>query len=254
MVIKFLESLLYPPAFTFLIVLIGALLLVRDHKYGKLILVAGVAITYITSIPATSVPLYKSLESVYPPLLQLPNDGEAIVILSGGKKRYSPEYEGETISRFSLERARYTAYLYRKLKLPIVVAGGSKEEHGIPEAELIEKVLENEFFVPVRWVEVRSRNTWESAQYVTRMLKPHGIKKIVLVTEAYHMRRAAWCFETTGVNVIPAPTGFNVNKKYKYTPSWYVPNVKSNRMIITVMHENIGLIWYKIRVHLLKIT
>jgi len=47
--------------------------------------------------------------------------------------------------------------------------------------------------LPMIWTEEKSRSTYENAVYGWKFFTP-GIRKVVLVTEAYHMPRAERCF------------------------------------------------------------
>jgi uncharacterized SAM-binding protein YcdF (DUF218 family) len=67
--------------------------------------------------------------------------------------------------------------------------------------------LESEYGVPVRWVENRSQNTHENAQMAAAILRPDGVRKIVLVAHGFDMPRATAEFDAAGIEAIPAPTG-----------------------------------------------
>ena len=73
----------------------------------------------------------------------------------------------------------------------------------------MKSALESEFGVAVRWVENRSANTRENAAESARLLRPRdadGIRRIVLVSHGFDMRRARLEFEAVGFEVLPAPT------------------------------------------------
>ncbi len=58
-------------------------------------------------------------------------------------------------------------------------------------------------------LETRSRNTHENARFTAEMLKNSGIKgRYLLVTTAFHMRRATACFRKAGLPVTPYPVDF----------------------------------------------
>jgi uncharacterized SAM-binding protein YcdF (DUF218 family) len=103
-------------------------------------------------------------------------------------------------------------------------------------------VLENDFFVPVRWVEVESENTWQNAQLSYAILQPQGITTVCLVTQAWHMPRAVTAFEKAGFRVIPAPTGFTTT--YKLSPLDFLPRARGLGNSFVALHEWIGRLWY----------
>ena len=91
-------------------------------------------------------------------------------------------------------------FFLRKLLsvLPILVSGGSPNR-GKAEAEVMRDVLEQEFHVPVQWLETSSRVTGENAALSMAMLAKSGITSVALVTDAVHMPRAKLEFERVGL-------------------------------------------------------
>ena len=57
-------------------------------------------------------------------------------------------------------------------------------------------------------VEDRSRNTWQNAIFVKRLLKPQPGQRFLLVTSAFHMPRAVGYFRKAGMTVVPWPTDY----------------------------------------------
>src|SRR5690606_22454080 len=165
-----------------------------------------------------------------------------IVVLAGGILRGQPEYGGiNTTDDSSLLRIRYGAYLHRRTGLPILVSGGVPI-NGESSGQTMANDL-NEFFdTPVRWVEGKSENTAENAQFSWDMLHAEGIHTIVLVTSASHMRRSVSSYKRVGFTVIPAPTGYHgppLDNMLKYLPKLDALH-ESN----TALHEWLGMLWY----------
>ena len=67
--------------------------------------------------------------------------------------------------------------------------------------------LARDFHIEPRWVEDRSRDTFQNAQFSARMLKAAGVSRIILVTDAAHEWRAVHEFTSAGLAVVPAPDG-----------------------------------------------
>ena len=203
---KFLAAWLLPP-FGFVVVAVVLLCVFWRRKAAVALSVVLLVLTLSLSLPIVANEVAGRLE-IYPPISAADlASGQAIVILGGGTHRGAPEYGDDTLSKLSLERVRYGAMLARKSKLPVLITGGVVYG-GKPEAAIMKTVLEKEFLLPVRWSDADSRNTAENASYSVRVLNVANIRRIVLVTHAWHMPRAKSLFEQQGIAVIPAPTGF----------------------------------------------
>jgi uncharacterized SAM-binding protein YcdF (DUF218 family) len=98
-----------------------------------------------------------------------------------------------------LERLNYGAWLSRTTHLPILVTA----DYG--NAWAMALVLKRDFQVPTRWVEWKSRDTYENARNSAVMLRAANVKSILLVTSSSHMLRATREFRATGLQVTPAP-------------------------------------------------
>ena len=112
----------------------------------------------------------------------------------------------------------------------------------------MKQVLEREFQVPVTWVEETSKNTLENARASLHVLGPAGIKRIYLVTHAWHMPRARYAFETAGFSVIPAPTGYAIVPRPGVLS--FMPNAQALLHSSWFFHEVLGIGWYHLRVAL----
>ena len=165
-------------------------------------------------------------------------------MLGGGIYFFAPEYSSDTVSEPSLVRLRYAAKLQRETGKPILVTSGAPQGSDLPEAQQMKSVLEQEFKVPVRWTEDDSNNTLENARYSYRLLRQAGIKRIYLVTHAWHMPRSVEAFESAGFEVIPAPTAFTT--RYKTSLLDFLPGANALLGSSIFMHELIGMLWYRI--------
>jgi len=202
-----LSALALPPTGPLLLALLGLMLLKNRQRSGRMLLWAGVLSGLIFSQPALVYPLTGVLENTPPPAITEVRQAQAIVILGAGKRSRAPEFGGSTISALSLERLRYGVWLARQTGLPILASGGTPGDPQ-PEADLMQKIAREEFGVPIRWVESASTSTYENARFSAALLSGAGIRRILLVTHAVHMPRAQAEFAATGLQVIPAPTGW----------------------------------------------
>jgi uncharacterized SAM-binding protein YcdF (DUF218 family) len=170
---------------------------------------------------------------------------DAIVILGGGTYFQAPEFGGDTVGNATLERLRLGAKLQRETGKPILVTGGTPLGNKLSEAELMKRVLEQEFLVPVKWVEGASDNTLQNARMSRQLLEQAGIKRIYLVTHAWHMPRSQRTFQNAGFEVIPAATAFSTH--YATTLLDFMPSAYALRDSRLFMHELIGIVWYQLK-------
>jgi uncharacterized SAM-binding protein YcdF (DUF218 family) len=205
---KILSALILPPTGLILLGFIGLWLAKKHPKAGKTITALSLTTLLILSLPITGNALMHSLEQA-PPITQAQiKDIQAIVILGGGKNNNAPEYGGiDTINKWTLERLRYGAHLQKQTGKPILVTGGAPYS-GRPEADAMAETLKEDFHAITIWIEDRSNDTAENAAYSAKILKGHGITKIALVSQAWHLSRAKTLFEKQGLTVTLAGTGY----------------------------------------------
>ncbi|EGG99364.1 Putative membrane protein [gamma proteobacterium IMCC2047] len=243
-----LKAMVMPPLGNILGV-VFALLFLRRHPVLKTLLISFSLLTLLLlSVPMVSYTLGKQLER-YPALdwqSIKDEDYQAIVVLGSGRYRAAPEYGGQdTAKPMGLVRLRYGAYLHRKTGLPLLVTGGAWLDDFVPEAEFMARVLEEEFLVKATWQEPRSRTTWENAKYSRELTGSDGVQKILLVTHAWHMPRALYSFERAGFDVTAAPTQFKTSNPAGGLVGDYIPNVSSLQDSTWMLHEMLGLLWYR---------
>ena len=212
-----LKDLILPPAGPLLLALLGLLLLKGRPLLARLCLAAGIVSLWLLSTPIVSDALSGVVER-YPPLdLHLAGNAQAIVILGGGGQRpLAPEYGGPAAEPFLLERLSYGAYLAKKTGLPILVTGFSIE------ARAMHDTLQRNFGMETRWVDDQAYDTFQNARNSARIVRAAGVRRIVLVTRATHMRRSVREFADAGFEVIPAPVGILAARDFgvlRYLPS-----------------------------------
>lgn len=241
---NFVSAFLLPPLNLLLLSLAGLLLWRKRPRAARILLSSTFILLWLLSTPFLAEGLLHTLEA---PTLNLKGDSpaaDAIVVLGGGTYFNAPEYAGDTVSTSSLQRLRYAAKLYRDFKIPILLTGGTPPGNSISEARLMKRVLEQEFNTPVQWIEEQSDNTLASARYSYRVLHNAGIKRIYLVTHAWHMPRSAQVFRAAGFEVTPAPTAFTT--RYKNDLLAFVPSANALRDSQIYLHEMIGILWYRL--------
>lgn len=238
-----LAALLLPPGALILVMAGGLALRRRRPRLATALLGSGLAALYALSMPLIADALLHALEGESQAANG--NGAAAIIVLGGGKSHAATEYGGDTIRSPTLVRLRYAAHLHRITRLPILVSGGSPEGSAQSEAELMQRTLQNEFSVPVRWSEGDSANTLGNARLSYQILSREKIRTVMLVTHAWHMSRAQIAFEAAGFKVIPAATGYTT--RYRLTIPDFLPSALALRDSALFFHEIIGIVWYRLR-------
>ncbi|MGZ8256830.1 MAG: YdcF family protein [Gallionella sp.] len=243
---NFLAAFLLPPLCFLPLLALAIFYFKRRPRVARSLLIVTTALLYIASTPFFVDAALAQLEQHHAAVQQPLPAADAIVILGGGSYFNAPEYDGaSTVSEAALPRVRYGAHLYRATNTPILVTGGAPQGGGSSEAAQMRDVLTQDFLIPVRWLEEHSANTYENARNSYALLAAQGIRKIYLVTSASHMPRAAQVFTQAGFEVVAAPTAFSRSDIFGVMR--FVPRAKTLLASKILLHELIGLLWYRIK-------
>ena len=248
---KVIPPFLTPPGVN-LVLFLGAWLLKRRlPKLATTLFVVSFTLLALASSGIGASALIEPLEKPYPLInaAQLPN-ADAIVVLGGYLRHGSSEQRAE-LSHIA-DRLWFGVELYRSGKAPIVLlaggnvpfVSGAAEPESIAAARVIEAMD-----VPASAVrtEYKSRNTRENAVLTADLLLPKGLKRVLLVTSALHMRRAAALFQRAGLEVIPAPCDHMTGWEQPDLLFRLLPEAGNLQNTQTGLHEWIGIVVYKIR-------
>lgn len=241
--------LLVPPLNLALLAAVAFFLIPR--RIGRVLLGAAIVGLLVLALPVTGNALIASLEhlaAVRAAAVPGPVQPGAIVVLGAEIRRVealAPEAgDGADIGPLSLERVRAAAALHRRTGLPLLASGGIVGDEPVAVGAVMAKSLTEDFATPPRWVETRSRDTWENAWFSADLLRAAGITEVYLVTHAWHMPRALLAFERAGIKAVPAPVRLDA-----WPMSWreFVPSATAWRVSYFGFHEWIGLAFYGLR-------
>jgi len=176
---------------------------------------------------------------------------DAVVVLSGMLNQVDGAPLGEWND--AVDRFYGGIELFNAGKAPLIVFTRGQvpwELDAIPEGELLAKraVL---LGVPKTAICLTEKvgNTADEALAAAKLLgfrKGEG-KSIILVTSAYHMRRALLLFEKAGFRVIPFKVDYQVSNKKEVTVLNYLPNGESLEQSERALREVIGWLYYWVR-------
>lgn len=147
------------------------------------------------------------------------------------------------------DRILHAIQLYREGKIEkILLSGGSGKllTDSVPEAISLKRILDDAQIPDSDvLIEAKSRNTHENALNSQEILNEQGIAEpTLLITSAYHMRRAEASFEKVGLDVDPFPVSMR-SEPAQFTPDWLIiPNSGAIGSFEIVIREIVGLIAY----------
>ena len=175
-------------------------------------------------------------------------DADVIVVL-GGSMGADTNLSGNAEMWTSADRVWQAARLWKAGKAPKIIATGN----GAKESTL---GLLKDFGVDEKCVEfLDARNTEEEARVVGEVVfnaeKQRGREaesKILLVTSAWHMKRARMMFEkyAKGIEVVCAPADFEMSMAVKkgYAFKDVLPDFNAFMLNSVAFHEWVGIVGY----------
>lgn len=180
-------------------------------RWGVALMSVALAWLWLWSTPLMTRMLGLPLERLYPPrLAETMPEADAILLLGGGMgantnavpfaEMWSPA-----------DRVWHAARLFKAERAPkITLSGGGVKETTVP--------LLKDFGVPEEALVYfeYAKNTEDEARMIAEYFKNEGVEnpKLLLVTSAWHMRRAEWLFKRAGLNVVPAATDYEAIVRY----------------------------------------
>ncbi|MFL5728857.1 MAG: YdcF family protein, partial [Cytophagaceae bacterium] len=149
------------------------------------------------------------------------------------------------------DRVLHTLQLYRMGKIKrILISGGSGKLHGdtVSEASELADILKL-CGLPDSVIikEEKSINTHENATLSKQILEQKHIHgKFLLVTSAFHIKRASLCFKKAGLETGMFSTDFYSHKTILTPATLLLPSEKALAKWTILSHELLGMITYKI--------
>jgi len=225
--------------------------LIRKKRWP---VVAALALLYVSSLPFVGDHLLRVLESRYPQvsLVQVER-ADAIVSLSGifgppakpGCRNCLPNL-GDANERLEAGIALWQL----KKAAHLVFTGGripwenQSEVEGAASARVaVARGVPSDNIVITGEV----GNTFDEAQAVAAVARERGWSKIILVTSAFHMPRAARMFRRAGVDFFPFPVDFRVGSNGPITILDFLPQAAGLTYTELTLRDLYGMLFYSLR-------
>jgi uncharacterized SAM-binding protein YcdF (DUF218 family) len=226
--------------------------LVRRKPGTRLLRLAWLALSLTTCTPLPSW-LLAQLENRHPAVRieDLPK-ADFIVCLGGGMEPGRREPTGIHLTAGGSDRLTTALALAVRQQAPALVLGGGGSVRGgkpIAQADAIAAELARIAPLPVETLSLGlCTDTHDEAVKAAALAQQHGWKKVLLVTSASHMPRAAATFAKTGLEVVAVPCSYESSFNRSDEVSWFhLPHAGGFSIYSAWLHEMLGLAAYRAR-------
>ncbi|HOJ70289.1 MAG TPA: YdcF family protein [Syntrophorhabdaceae bacterium] len=242
---KLITYSIVPPGIIIILLILSAIFLRKRLRF--FIIIVALAIYALSIEPVKDIFIIPLEDAYKPPSINDVKSCDAYVVLGGGINENAPGLDGEgQLSNDSLPRVVEAYRLYIRHKRPIILSGGKvygiKEEAEIAKKFLISLGVDETYII----TEGKSRDTHENALFVKEILEKKGVKKAVLITSAFHMKRSVQLFRRYFPQILPYPTGYRTSRSV-YTVMSYMPDAGNITYIAYSLKEYMGILFYKIK-------
>jgi uncharacterized SAM-binding protein YcdF (DUF218 family) len=178
-----------------------------------------------------------------------PGQNDIIVVLSGSLQRDDDAGTHVRVGPDTFYRCYHAAGLYKRAGRCRLLLTGGKVDFSEPGPTLARAMKDFVIELGVQpddvVLEEQSSTTYQNAAFSKKLLGNTNDARIFLVTDAAHMVRAEYCFQTLGVTVIPAPCNYRAPQLTLSVES-LMPSVEGMDNVTYAAHEWLGLAWYRV--------
>jgi uncharacterized SAM-binding protein YcdF (DUF218 family) len=254
---QFVDSLIQPIGFLW-VLMVGATGLLLWKRRWRMALLPGLMVVFFWIIGASSWPflLLAGLERPYRgTVLSTVPPGDAVVMLGGTHRRSPNDAFGLDLTPCA-DRVVMAVELVRLGKGRALVLGGSQYWNGHesrPDSELLQHWLQAWQLpgAPIFSLGINA-STYEEAVHTRALMKEQGWHRVILVTSAFHMKRAEAVFATQGVPVVCVACDFQASPG-ESAPDQHgigfdlIPRIEGFQALGLYLHEQAGWLQYRSR-------
>lgn len=236
---KLLPVFVLPIGLVVILVVLGTL-----KKWRGLVLVALAGLVF-ASLPAIGSWLLGRLEQVHPPVKVAEAGPADVVLVLGGVlgpttgEGFLPNW-GEGVDRFEGGVA-----LVRAGRAPRLLFTGAQmpwREPGETEGAVLRRLAIARGVAPEAVAVTGTvANTVEEARQTARYCAEHGLKRVILVTSAWHLPRAVRSFRRAGLEVLPFPVDYRHDAQRRLAWVDFLPNAGALENTELAMRECYGI-------------
>ena len=244
---KTLDILLLP--YTWIIVTACAAVWLKEKKKKQIAGLLLLGLLFILGNTPLVNYLFQKWEIAPQSLDNLPEKSTAI-ILTGITQLHKKPYDRVFFAK-GADRVTQALMLYRRGKIKhFIITGGSGNllKEGRAEAEELKKfLLDCQIPAHLISIEDHAQNTRQNALLTQEMTARDSLQgPFILITSAFHMRRAMGCFNKVGIACIPFPVDYYSVDELSNPIGFVVPQVGTLNNFSVLIRETSGYCIYKI--------
>jgi uncharacterized SAM-binding protein YcdF (DUF218 family) len=250
---KILDIALSPLSWGLVLIVWGAPLTkraLRRRRVRPLACALGVLVIFVFSLEPVANGLFGHLEDLAVRTDTKDKTYDVVVLLGGVVDDRAMEKSGGMISfNDNVERLLDTAVVMQEGRARyVIVSGGAVDDtRGFVEAKVLADALVRLGIARERIIiEDKAMNTRDNATYSADIARARGFSKMLIVTSAFHMRRARACFEKVGLDVDTLPVDYRTYSTDKYSGSW-LPRASNLERSTAALREMSGYYIYRAR-------
>ena len=220
----------------------------RSWRRKRVLGAAGIGIMVLSSTSPVSNALVKSLESAARPTYHADVVYDAVVLLGGVVDEEAMARSGLPAYNDNVERLVATHALLRDGKAKVaIISGAALERPELGEAVVLGRQLEEWGIAKERIViEDRARNTRENAVFTQEIVRARSYQRVLVLTSAFHMVRAAECFAAVGMNVDTLAVDYRGHDHAGRVGEW-LPRAHSAAVTTAMLREVAGRFIYRVQ-------
>lgn len=241
---KILSNVVHIVPGAFFGLLICVALLGRWPRLARLgTLVITLSLLALSSPPVTN-SIVGSLENQYPVVQALPEDTELVLVLGSGHHWTADRPPNSVLMASALSRLSEAVRLWRTRPEAVLMTSGAKFRSEISHAETMGNMAMALGMDESRLVlSPEARDTDDEIATALRWMQQNGSAtgRLVVVSSAMHLPRAATLLSHQPVPYTMAPTDFRV-----LDAPWYRFNSLHLSDVDWAVHEYVGMLWYRL--------
>lgn len=233
---KLAETILTPLNLSLILLAIGLL------RRRRAIVLCGFLLLVTAASPPVSNSLAAFLERQYPHLRPEQCPAADAVVALGGFAGEKKQFPGELQWYDATDRFEAAVKLFRAGKAPVLILPDVEPWSG--DAHTIGALLRQaavDHGVPADAIRLTRlvHTTADEAEDVRDYLRRTGGHRIILVTSAVHMGRAAFLFQQAGIDIVPFPVDYQSNT-WEWRWENFVPSASGLEQVEAYLHEILG--------------